>query len=257
MQHLTVISNAILTMTSLELVDFINAERRQEANDQSTAEFSIEPAMLRHSDFMVKLEKHPGIDSPKFSAQYKDSTGRTLKCYRLPKRECELMVMSESLLVQARMYDRLAELEAKQAAPVMALPQDYIQALESLLASKKSEQLAIAERDHAIATKAQIGSKREATSMATASAARKETAKLKDQLGFNTRHATVIAVEGASGKKFGKQDWRPLKAWCKENGASSVTVPCARYGKAQAWPAGAWGAVYGVDLVELFGEVAA
>ena len=124
-----------------------------------------------------------------------------------------------------------------QATPAIALPQDYIQALESLLASKKSEQLAIEQRDHAIATKAQISDKKTATAMATASHLKRENNKLKDELGFNTRHATVIAVEGASG-------------------ASSVTVPCARYGKAQAWPSGAWQAVYGVDLVELFGEAA-
>ena len=123
--------------------------------------------------------------------------------------------------------------------------------------SEKGRLLAIEQRDHAIKTKAQIGDKKTATAMATASHLKRENNKLTEQLGFNARHATVIAVEGASGKKFGKQDWRPLKAWCKGNGASSVTVPCARYGKAQAWPAGAWGAVYGVDLVELFGEVAA
>ena len=140
------------------------------------------------------------------------------------------------------------------AAPAALSTMDI---LTLAMESEKGRLLAIEQRDHAIATKAQIGDKKTATAMATASRLKRENNKLKDELGFNTHHATVIAVEGASGKKFGKQDWRPLKAWCKANGASSVTVPCARYGKAQAWPAGAWGAVYGVDLVELFGEVAA
>lgn len=92
-------------MSSVELVKVIN-DLREDGK-----------AELRHSDFMVKLEKHPGIDSPKFSGQYKDSTGRSLKCYHLPKRECELMVMSESLAVQAKVYDRMTELEARMAAP--------------------------------------------------------------------------------------------------------------------------------------------
>lgn len=135
----------------------------------------------------------------------------------------------------------------------MTLPQDYIQALESLLAAKKSEQQAIAERDHAIATKAQIGTKREATAMATASAARKESAKLKDQLGFSARHATILQVEAALGGDF---NFLPLRNWCKAHEVTPETVPDKRYPKGvKAWPAGAWMACYGVDLAELFGEV--
>lgn len=129
--------------------------------------------------------------------------------------------------------------------------------LNIAIEAEKGRLLAVEERDHAIKTKAWIGDKKVATAMATASVKSRETAKLKDLLGFNTRNATVIAVEGASGKRFSTQDWRPLKAWCQSNGASAVTVPCPRYGKAQAWPAGAWAAVYGVDLVALFGEVTA
>jgi hypothetical protein len=88
-------------MSSIELVSVIN-----EMREYGQAE-------LRHDNFMAKIEKHPGIDSPKFLGQYKDSTGRMLKCYHLPKRECELMVMSESLAVQARVYDKMTALEAR------------------------------------------------------------------------------------------------------------------------------------------------
>ena len=84
------------TMTSLELVETINEVRKAEGKKP-----------LRHDNFITKIEKHPGIDSPKFLGQYKDTTGRDLKCYRLPKRECELMVMSESLAVQTKVYDKL------------------------------------------------------------------------------------------------------------------------------------------------------
>jgi len=90
---------AAKTMTSIELVAVINSMR-----EEGKAE-------LRHDNFMVKIESHPGIDSPKFLGQYKDSTGRTLKCYQLPEREARLMVMSESLEVQTAVLDRLIEVE--------------------------------------------------------------------------------------------------------------------------------------------------
>lgn len=112
-----------------------------------------------------------------------------------------------------------------------------------------------AERDQAIKTKAQISSSREASVMGKLSAASRKINKLEGELGFNTRHASIIAVENATGRKFGKQGWRPLKKWCEQRGLSAVSVPCQRWGTAKAWPALAWKDVYSVDLVELFGGV--
>ena len=94
-----------VTMSSIDLVDIINSMRGEGR------------AELLHKNFMVKIEGHPGIDSAKFLAQYKDSTGRSLKCYQLPKRECELMVMSESLEVQTKVYDHMTDLEQRLQAP--------------------------------------------------------------------------------------------------------------------------------------------
>lgn len=102
---------AIATMSSLEILDVINEERKAEA--EAAGEVFV---ALLHKNFIAKIEGHPGIQSAKFLADYKDTRGRTQKCYNLPKREAELMVMSESLKVQARVYDRLVELESK-AAP--------------------------------------------------------------------------------------------------------------------------------------------
>ena len=243
-------------MASLELLDFINAHRKEQAEAAGASFPSKGRAKLDHADLMKKavevLGEHAGNFSCMFNVTVGNGAVRKSPGYRFPKREACLMAMSYSYDLQAKVFDRMTALEAK---PVFTLPDFTNPAVAARAwadAVEATQALAI-ERDHAIATKAQIGSKREATAMATASAANRKAEKLMDQLGFNARHATVIAVEGALRKKFGKQDWRPLKAWCKDNGASSVTVPCARYGKAQAWPAGAWGAVYGVDLVDLFG----
>ena len=134
-----------------------------------------------------------------------------------------------------------------------ALPADYIGALEHLLASKRSEQLAIEQRDYAIETKAEIGSRREATAMATASAAVRQANQLKEELGRGLRQATVAAVEKVCKRKFGKQGFRPLKNWCAENGVQAPKVHDPRYGWVRSWPAAAWAAVYQIDLADLFG----
>ncbi len=139
--------------------------------------------------------------------------------------------------------------QRNQRAP--ALPADYIGALEHLLESKRSEKLAIEQRDHAIETKAEIGSRREATAMATASAAVREAARLRDELGFSARHATILKVEAATDRSF---SYVNLRRWCKANGVTPETVPDKRYAEGvKAWPAAAWAAVFDIDLADLFG----
>jgi hypothetical protein len=99
-------NNTAPTMTSLELVKLINDER-----EEGQAE-------LTHSDFMKKVVKVLGEGVGNFSDTYRHpQNGQTYPCYRLPKREAHLMVMSESYKVQAKVYDRWQELEAM-SAPV-------------------------------------------------------------------------------------------------------------------------------------------
>lgn len=104
-------------MSSVEIVDVINQLR------------PTGKAEMMHNDFMKKVREHPGISAGNFSSTYLDRQGKERPCYYLPKREAELMVMSESLEVQTQVYDRLAELEA---AAVPKLPQSYAQALMEL-----------------------------------------------------------------------------------------------------------------------------
>lgn len=93
------------TMSSVELVSIIN-----ELRDEGRAE-------LRHADFLIKCEKVLGEGVRKFSDTYiHQQNGQKYACYHLPKRECELMVMSESYAVQAKVYDRMTELETMAVA---------------------------------------------------------------------------------------------------------------------------------------------
>ncbi|MEY0513117.1 Rha family transcriptional regulator [Providencia manganoxydans] len=117
MTKLTVINNAISeqpTMTSLEMVDYINADRKAKAEMKGLAFPCREYRKLRHDHFMVKVPKVLGENqSPKFLGDYTDSKGRLYSCYRFPKREACLMAMSYSYELQAQVFDHMTELEAE------------------------------------------------------------------------------------------------------------------------------------------------
>lgn len=111
-------------MSSLELVDFINQNRKEDESE------------LRHADFLTKVPKVLGGDERNFSSIYKDLLNREKPCYRFPKREACLMAMSYSYELQAKVYDRMTELER---ASIPKLPTTYLDALKALVASEESK----------------------------------------------------------------------------------------------------------------------
>lgn len=196
----------------------------------------------------------PVIGVPQI-VEYLDSLGRPAIEYLVNKRDSFVVVAQLSPEFTAALVDRWQELESQSATPI-TLP-SYAETLRLYADQIEETQRVTAERDTAIATKALIGSKREATAMATASSAVKKASHLANELGRGALQATMIAVEKANGCTYGKQGFRPLKKWCKANGVTAAKVPCPRYGEASAWPAAAWLEVYGVDLAGLFGGVQA
>lgn len=127
--QLATIDNQI-TMTSLELVQFINNQR------------DVGGSELRHDHFMAKVPKVLGEDTaPKFRDSYKAADGSIRPCYKFPKREACLMAMSYSYDLQAKVFDRMTELEQQQAPK---LPQTFAEALRLLADSEEAkEQLAL------------------------------------------------------------------------------------------------------------------
>jgi len=232
---------ATLTMSSREIADLTGKRH---------------PDVLRDIRLMLDELKE---DVSRFARIYLDSMNRQQTEYLLDRELTDTLLTGYSAVARRTVIARWHKLEADAGNPASAAPAELTR-MDILRIAMESEEARIkaeAERDEAIRTKAQIGSKREATAMAKASAATREADKLRDQLGFNTRHATVIAVEKAIRSKFGPQDWRQLKAWCKAHGVASTKVHDPRWGEAVAWPASAWLEVFDIDLVELFGGAAA
>jgi len=231
--------NTTITMTSLEIADLV--EKRHDSVKR-TIETLVAQGVISEPQ-IVDGEKSANGVIPRLYL-FADNQGR---------RDSIIVVAQLSPEFTARLVDRWQELEQGIAVIPRSLPEALRLAADL---AEKNELLAI-ERDHAIATKAQIGSKREATAMATAAKHKREAEKLKHELGRNARHATIIAVERATGLKFPKNAYVALRKWCKKNNTPSVDVVDDRYGSVKAWPAGAWLAEFDVDLSGLFaGEVA-
>lgn len=107
-----------ITMTSLELVDFINDNRRARAGAAGVKFPSQGFAKLEHADFLKKVpdvlgREHAGNFSCMFDVAIGNGAVRQSPGYRFPKREACLMVMSYSYELQAKVFDRMAVLAAK------------------------------------------------------------------------------------------------------------------------------------------------
>ncbi|WP_336749308.1 ORF6N domain-containing protein [Pantoea vagans] len=140
----------------------------------------------------------------------------------------------------------------REAAP--ALPD--LSRLEILQMALDSEQGRINEKqraDHAVRTKSQISRKREASALGKLSAATRRCRELEERLGESTKDATITKVEKETGRK-GAFSFVALRRWCKEHGQQARDVADERWGSVKSWPAGAWLAVYGIDLKSIFGS---
>lgn len=205
-----------------------------------------------------RLVERKVIGSPPM-VEYLDGLGRPATEYLFSgdkgKRDSFVVVAQLSPEFTGALVDRWQKLEEQQADVSLDTDEGKLLVIQGLatkqLALIAENKKVTQQRDHAIETKAEIGSRREATAMATASAAVREAARLRDELGFSARHATILKVEAATDRSF---SYVNLRRWCKANGVTPETVPDKRYAEGvKAWPAAAWAAVFDIDLADLFG----
>lgn len=77
----------------------------------------------RHADVMRDIRSmlfQLGATERSFASSYRDSTGRSLPCFNLPKRERLILVSGYSVELRAAIIDRWQELEAQQAPCILA-----------------------------------------------------------------------------------------------------------------------------------------
>lgn len=120
-------------------------------------------------------------------------------------------------------------------------PDWAISVLLTIKHEREQRELAEAQRDEAIRTKAWIGSHREATAMNTASQKSKEVERLREQLGDAEHWKQVKAIRWLSqyfalSKGLYGAIAHKLKEICFENGWERRDIPDTEYGTVKAYP---------------------
>ncbi|HGF9278911.1 TPA: Bro-N domain-containing protein [Acinetobacter baumannii] len=131
-----------------------------------------------------------------------------------------------------------------------------LQVANNVILRKTQElQQAQAERDHAITTKAEIGSRREATAMATASKFKRENEDLKQKLGESISFAAVASINTKLKTNFGNKEGRLLSKYSREHHLEikKATVQGQRFSEVNSYHRDAWLAIFNIDLTSVFG----
>lgn len=100
------IDDNIQTMSSVEIAELCGKQHKHVMRDIKKMLEEINALKFEAVDFT-----EPKFGLSDFSGVYKDSTGRSLPCYNLPKRECLILVSGYSTALRAKIIDRWQELD--------------------------------------------------------------------------------------------------------------------------------------------------
>ncbi|KFX03560.1 Rha family transcriptional regulator [Pectobacterium betavasculorum] len=109
----SLIVNSVPMMSSLQMVAYINDERKSKAKAEGVGFPCNKYHKLRHADFNKKVPKVLGVGYAKnFAYPFRnEQNGEEYPGYLFPKREACLMAMSYSYELQAAVYDYMEELD--------------------------------------------------------------------------------------------------------------------------------------------------
>lgn len=221
-------------MVSSNLLDLVNKAR---------ADAGEKP--VRHNDFVNRCADELSEDHYE-SFVVQNSNNTSTKYLKLTIDQCKLVAMRESKAVRRAVLDRLNEMDRSCLSTALPDFSNPAAAARAWAEQYESAQSLLIERDSAIATKAEIGSRREATAMNTASQAVRKVSSLEQQLDRSKEYCTVKRMTMIHhGQPF---DWRQLKAASADMGIMPIDVFDQNYGTVKAYHADVWREVYGVDL---------
>ena len=210
-----------VTMTSREIAELTGKDHRHVMRDVRTLQAQL-GEMFEGS---VQSWTHP-------------QNGQSYEEFALAKNTCLTLLLGYDAVARMKVVKRWQELEAA-AAP--ALPN-----FSSPAEAARAWALEYEARVHAEATKAEIGSRREATAMNTASQAVKKATALERELDKAKDYASVKRMEMLyHGTRF---NWRLLKSAAAEMGVPAIDVFDANYGTVKAYHASVWMEAYAVSI---------
>lgn len=122
-----ILTQNIRTMSSREIAGLCNKEHRHVLRDIDDLNATYEVMAL------------PKVGQSNYTAD----NGQTYREYLLSKEQTIDLITGYRADIRIRINRRWQELEASASQPVVALPHDYISALEELLVTKKGEQAAL------------------------------------------------------------------------------------------------------------------
>lgn len=214
-----------LTMSSREIADLVEARHNDVVE---TIERQFAKGVLRESRNTPRPYAPPG-------------GGRPTDVYDLTKRDTLVVVSGYDEALRARIIDRWIELESGPRA-TSTLPDFADPAAAARAWAEQYEARITAER-----TKAEIGSRREATAMNTASQAVKRAGRLAIELDRSREYATVKRMQLLyHGQEFA---WRILKHVSVEMGMPPIDVFDANYGTVKAYHVDVWREAYALEIL--------
>lgn len=222
------------TMSSIDLLAIINTARAEAGETE-----------VRRNDFASRCRDE--LDGDHYETfVVKNPNGTETEVLSLTQDQCMLIGMRESKAVRRNVLAKLKAIEAKSERPA-ALPNFADPADAAIAWAEQYRARQIAEQ-----TKAQIGAKREATAMNTASQAVKRANKLEIELDRAMQYASVKRMEMLyHGQQF---SWRHLKSVSAEMGIPAIDIFDANYGTVKAYHREVWHEAYAVSI--LIGDLA-
>lgn len=186
----TINGKEVPAVTSLQVAEAFGKEHKHVLRDirETTAKCS--------EDF---AESNFGLSN--YSKDIGDGISREYPMYLLSKDGLMMVTMAyitpEAMRVKEAYIARFNEMEARLSGGYVLprIPQSFPDALRMIADIEEEKALAIEQRDYYRRTKAEIGSRREATAMNTASRLSKENARLQDALGDGKTWKQAKAIE--------------------------------------------------------------